>query len=61
MPDISEKLDSDTFESLVDIMLEQGGTPRRHLFEYPHRADDSRDYIAKAEKKVRLMLEILAK
>lgn len=47
------------FESLVDFMLEQRGTPRRDLFEYPHRADDSRTYIANAERSAVEVLNIL--
>ncbi len=46
------------FEQMVDLVLEHKGTPRRHLFEYPHRADDSRDMIASAEALVRNILRL---
>jgi len=44
---------SETFDQMVDKVLEYNGTPRKRLFEYPYRADESRDLIRKAEELVR--------
>ena len=43
-------MSADTRRAQVDLLLVLQGTPRNQLFEYPHRADDSRRYIARAEK-----------
>lgn len=47
------------FRTLVDIMLTQAGTPRRRLYEYPYRNDDSDEYVKKAENRVRESLRVL--
>jgi hypothetical protein len=51
-----ENLDKKTFDQLVDKVLDYNRTPRNYLFEYPYRADESREIIAKAEKLVRDIL-----
>ncbi len=43
-------------DEMVDVVLEYNRTPRRDLFEYPHRADDSRKMIKSAEALVRTIL-----
>lgn len=43
-------------DEMVDAVLEHDGTPRRRLFEYPHRDDDSREMIKEAENLVRRIL-----
>jgi hypothetical protein len=58
---MSEKLSKKTFDSLVDIVLEHGGTPRRRLFEYPHNDFESRDLIAKAESAVKRIVAVIDK
>ena len=45
-------------DEMVDAVLEHGGTPRRRLFEYPHRDDDSREMIRSAETLVRRILSM---
>lgn len=42
---------------MVDTVLEYNRTPRRHLFEYPYRADESRKLIGDAEALVRTILK----
>lgn len=54
-----EKLDKETFDQLVDVVLEYGGKPRRWLFEFPYREDESRQIIQIAEDTVRRMLGII--
>lgn len=44
-------------DKMVDVVLEYNRTPRRDLFEYPHRPDDSRKYIRDAETIVRTILQ----
>lgn len=56
---MADKLSKKAFDSLVDIVLEHGGTPRRRLFEYPYNEYESRDLIAKAEKAVKSMVAII--
>lgn len=49
-------------DEIVDLLLAHGGTPRKDLFEYPHRADDSRMYIKEAQmlaEKIKIILEHL--
>lgn len=43
-------LNPDARDKCVDLLLELMGYPRDELFEYPNRADDSREYIARAER-----------
>ena len=43
---------SESFDQMVNRVLEYNRTPRRHLFEYPYRADDSRELIRNAEELV---------
>lgn len=45
------------FQKKVDLVLEFAGTPRHYLYEYPYRADESDEIIAKAERLVRKILE----
>lgn len=52
-------LAEDTRHEMEDVLLEYRGTPRRHLFEYPHRDDDSRRMIAEASSVVTRLLAIL--
>lgn len=51
-------IDQEKLKGMVDLVLEQNGTPRHKLFEYPHRDDDSRAMIAAAENLVRTILRI---
>lgn len=44
---------------MVDILLAHAGTPRHKLFEYPHRDDDSREMIRKADAAVAELLAVL--
>lgn len=55
---MASQVSSQSFNEMVDIILATKGTPRHHLFEYPHRADDSRRMIAEAEAVVRKILNI---
>ncbi len=50
---IERRTVTETFDQMVDRVLEYNRTPRRDLFEYPHRADDSRELIRSAEELVR--------
>lgn len=52
-------VNNQNYTVLVDMLLAQGGTPRRELFEYPIRADDSRVLIAKAEGLADNILKLL--
>lgn len=52
----SHKKPLEITDGMVDVVLEYNRTPRRHLFEYPHRADDSRKYIKDAQDLVRNIL-----
>lgn len=52
----SHKTPLEVTDGMVDVVLEYNRTPRRDLFEYPHRADDSRKYIAEAHALVRNIL-----
>lgn len=45
---------------LVDVLLAYSGTPRHHLYEYPHRDNDSDRYIANAEAVLDKILSALA-
>lgn len=50
-------LNPDAKRKCVDMLLAYSGTPRDHLYEYPHRSDDSDRYISNAES---LLDQILA-
>lgn len=54
-----QRIKRESFNSMVDIVLAHNGTPRSKLFEYPHRDDDSRIMIAKAEDVVTGILSIV--
>lgn len=54
-----DDIEQPTKDTLVDLVLAHAGTPRRELFEYPHRDDDSRDMIRKADNTVRRIVEAL--
>lgn len=56
---MAKALDKETLDKAVDVLLDYNGTPRRHLFEYPYRADESRAIIAKAEAAVRRIMGIV--
>lgn len=56
---MSDKVSKKTFDQMVNIVLEHGGTPRRHLYEYPYNDYESRALIAKAESAVRSILKVL--
>lgn len=48
----------ENFDRMVDAVLEYNKTPRRHLFEYPYRDDESRDLIRSAEGLVSKILRM---
>lgn len=48
----------ETYNKMVDLVLASNGTPRHHLYEYPHRADDSDRMIAKAKQVVDSILRL---
>ena len=56
---MSRNVSQETMNQLVDTLLEYSGTPRRHLFEYPYRDDESRELIAKATRTARKMIATL--
>lgn len=49
---VNGRVSKEAFIEMRNDMLKLMGTPYDELFEYPHRADDSRDYINKAETMV---------
>lgn len=51
-------LNPDARTECVDMLLEIMGYPRDELFEYPNRADDSREYIARAERTLDKILTV---
>lgn len=51
-------MSTDIRREQVDLLLALQGTPRNQLFEYPHRADDSRRYIARAETALDKILKL---
>lgn len=55
-PDLT---DADRRDRAQDVVLEFNGTPRRELFEYPHRADESRELIAQADRVVAVVLDAM--
>lgn len=56
---IKGRVTREAFVEMRNDMLLLMGTPYDELFEYPHRPDDSRDYINKAEDMVRKHLTML--
>lgn len=56
---IKGRVTKEAFNQMRNDMLDLMGTPYDELFSYPHRADDSREYINKAEKMVRKHLTML--
>jgi hypothetical protein len=56
---MSGKLDKKTFDQLVDVVLEHGGTPRKYLFEYPYNEFESRRLITTAETAVKRIVAII--
>lgn len=56
---MAQRIDKDTRDRLVNIVLDHGGTPRHRLFEYPYRDDDSRALIEAANSTVTKMLAAL--
>lgn len=46
---MKKTVSTEDFNKMVDLVLKSNGTPRHQLFEYPHRDDDSRQMINKAE------------
>lgn len=56
---MADKLSKKAFDSLVDIVLEHGGTPRRRLYEYPYNDFESRDLITKAETAVKRIVAVI--
>lgn len=46
-------------ERAQDAVLAFIGTPRRELFEYPHRDDESRELIAQADRVVVAVLDAM--
>lgn len=55
---MSTQVKKETMDKMVDAVLEYNKTPRRHLFEYPYRADDSQRLIANAERLVKTILAL---
>ena len=53
------EISKETFEKLVDVMLENAGVPRDDLYEYPYNEFESRDLLNKAAASVRRTLSIL--
>lgn len=53
-------MSTDIRRAQVDLILSARGTPRDDLFEYPHRADNSRRYIAEAETFLDKILDLQA-
>ncbi|WP_190264848.1 hypothetical protein [Glutamicibacter nicotianae] len=51
-------LNPDARTECVDMLLEIMGYPRDELFEYPNRADDSREYIARSERTLDKILAV---
>lgn len=55
---MAQKVSKETFEKMVDAVLEYNRTPRRELFEYPHNEWESRTLINNAEAVVRKVLAL---
>ena len=55
---MSAPLNPDARTECVDMLLEIMGYPRDELFEYPNRADDSREYISRAERTLDKILAV---
>lgn len=55
-PDLT---DADRRDRAQDVVLEFNGTPRRELFEYPYRADESRELITGADRVVVHVLDAM--
>lgn len=53
-----KQVSSEQFSKMTDVVLDSMGTPSKRLFEYPYRADESRNLIAKAEATVNKILAI---
>lgn len=55
---MAPEIDRPTLDKMVDAVLDYNRTPRRFLFEYPYRADDSQDLIRNAETLVKSILRM---
>ena len=47
---MAKVITQETLDKMADVVLDYNRTPRRHLFEYPYRADESRQLIKNAEE-----------
>lgn len=55
---VHPQLNPDAKRKCVDMLLSYSGTPREHLYEYPHRSDDSDRYIKNAESLLARIIEV---
>lgn len=54
-----KRLDEETKDRLVDVLLEYNRTPRHQLFEYPYNERESNEILEKAERAVHRIVRIL--